>query len=61
MVKYNIIIFLGRLYKNKSRKELSKMKNLKVVTKMSLIGLIVLAFVTFSVLFSIESMNAIEQ
>lgn len=37
------------------------MKNLKVVTKMSLIGLIVLAFVTFSVLFSIESMNAIEQ
>ena len=37
------------------------MKNLKVVTKMSLIGLIVLVFVTFSVLFSIESMNAIEQ
>ena len=37
------------------------MKNLKVVTKMSLVGFIVLAFVTFSVLFSIKSMNAIEQ
>lgn len=37
------------------------MKNLKVVTKMSLIGLIVLAFAIFSVIFSIDSMNAIEK
>lgn len=37
------------------------MKNLKVVTKMSLIGLIVLAFAIFSVTFSIVSMNAVEQ
>lgn len=37
------------------------MKNLKVVTKMSLIGLIVLAFAIFSVIFSIGSMNAIER
>lgn len=37
------------------------MKNLKVVTKMSLMGLIVLAFATFSVIFSIASMNAVEK
>lgn len=37
------------------------MKNLKVITKMALIGVIVLAFTIFSVLFSINSMNAIEQ
>lgn len=37
------------------------MKNLKVVTKMSLTGLIVLAFAIFSVIFSIASMNAIEK
>lgn len=37
------------------------MKNLKVVTKMSLTGLIVLAFAIFSVIFSIASMNAIER
>lgn len=37
------------------------MKNLKVVTKMSLTGLIVLAFAIFSVIFSIASMNAVEK
>lgn len=37
------------------------MKNLKVITKMSLIGLSVLAFILFSIFFSIDSMNAIEK
>ena len=37
------------------------MKNLKVITKMSLIGLTVLAFVIFSICFSINSMNAVKQ
>jgi len=37
------------------------MKNLKVVTKMSLLGIIILAFIVFSVVFSIRSMNSIEQ
>ncbi|MCI8770441.1 MAG: methyl-accepting chemotaxis protein [Lachnospiraceae bacterium] len=37
------------------------MKNLKVITKMSLIGFSVLAFIVFSICFSINSMNAIEK
>ncbi len=37
------------------------MKNLKVITKMSLIGLSIIAFVIFSICFSINSMNAIEK
>ena len=37
------------------------MKNLKVITKMALMGVIVLAFTVFSILFSINSMNLIEQ
>ena len=37
------------------------MKNLKVITKMALIGVTVLAFTIFSILFSINSMNSIEQ
>ncbi len=37
------------------------MKNLKVITKMALIGITVLAFTIFSILFSINSMNSIEQ
>lgn len=37
------------------------MKNLKVITKMALIGVTVLAFTIFSILFSISSMNSIEQ
>ena len=37
------------------------MKNLKVTTKMSLIGLSILAFILFSIFFSIDNMNAIEK
>lgn len=37
------------------------MKNLKVVTKMSLVGCTVLAFVVFSICFSISSMQSIEK
>lgn len=37
------------------------MKNLKVITKMALIGITVLAFTIFSILFSINSMNLIER
>lgn len=37
------------------------MKNLKVVTKMSLVGCTVLAFVVFSICFSISSMKSIEK
>ncbi len=37
------------------------MKNLKVITKMALIGVTVLALTIFSILFSINSMNSIEQ
>ena len=37
------------------------MKNLKVITKMALIGVTVLVFTIFSILFSINSMNSIEQ
>ncbi len=37
------------------------MKNLKVITKMSIIGMAVLAFIVFSICYSINSMNAIER
>lgn len=37
------------------------MKNLKVKTKMALIGVMVLAFMVFSAIFSINSMNSIKQ
>lgn len=37
------------------------MKNLKVITKMSIIGMAVLAFIVFSISYSINSMNAIER
>ena len=37
------------------------MKNLKILTKMALIGIAVLTFTIFSILFSISSMNAIKQ
>ena len=43
------------------KEEYCFMKNLKVITKMSLIGLTVLAFVIFSICFSINSMNAVKQ
>ena len=42
-------------------KEKIFMKNLKILTKMALIGIAVLAFAIFSILFSINSMNAIKQ
>lgn len=36
------------------------MKNLKVITKMSIMGIVILSFVVFSVLFSANNMNAIK-
>lgn len=59
MIKLYIVTYNPqniKLYKEKIF-----MKNLKILTKMALIGIAVLTFTIFSILFSISSMNAIKQ